>query len=258
MKRTTAILLILMLLVCLPVHRAQSRVRRETVVLGTKLESDTTGKSARSLRSHEIIPKGEWQVGMTVAYYNLNTDNSELMLLINDAGVDGSLFRLAPNASYSYMRNQAVGLRVQYTNARCTIDSATLDLLGNFSFDVSDVRARMVSYGGYVYNRSYIGLDYRGRIGLFLDVAAGYTQSKTTVSQNAYTAKRKIAVTLSPGVVYFPMNNVSVFASLSLADISYNWSKGYKDGQLSGTSRNFAAKAGLNLMNLNFGLAVHL
>jgi len=248
----------LILLCCTQVFAEQGKRKRETVVLGTRVVNDTTRHGARNLKSYEIVPKGEWQVGMTVAYYNLSADNSEFMLLLNDTGIDANLFRIAPIASYAYATNQAVGARFQYTNARCNIDAATLDLLGNFSVDLKDVRAKYMSYGGYVYNRSYVGLDSRGRVGIFVDIALGYSRSKTTVSSTEYTLNRKLGVSFSPGVAYFPMNNVSVFAALSLADVSYNWSSGYSSGTVTGTKNSFAAKAGLNLMNLNFGLAVHL
>lgn len=257
MKRT--LIFISLLLFCsVQAITLDGREKKETVVLGSGLDRDTTRKSGRSLNSYEIAPKGEWQVGMSVAYFNLSTDNSEFMLLLNDAGMEASVFRIAPHASYTYMSNQSAGLRFQYTNARCNVDAATLDLLGNFSFDVKDVRARMMSYGGHVYNRSYLGLDRRGRVGLFLDFDLGFTRSKSVVAADAYTVTRKVGASVSPGLIYFPMNNVSVFAALSLADISYNWAKGYSGGQVTGTKNSFAAKAGLNLMNLNFGLSIHL
>lgn len=231
---------------------------RRTLAVGRQLQKDTTKVSGRSLKAHVIIPKGDWQVGMTVTYLNFSTDDSEFMLLLNDAKASASVFRIAPEASYSYHNNQAVGLRLKYTNAYARLDAADLDLLGNFSLDLKDVGARSSSYGGYVYNRSYIGLDHRGRVGLFLDEAFGFTRSKSVVSSDAYTINKKLSLTLSPGLVYFPMNNLSLSLGISIVDISYNKSNGYVNGAPSGERNFFRAQAKLNLMNLYFGLAIHL
>lgn len=243
-----------------PVHRGKED--RKPVKLGLRIKRDTTNYTKRSLRTHLIIPKGEWQIGLTAAYMNLSTDNSEFLLLLNDSYASASLMRFNLHGSYAYMPNQAVGLRFQYTHGGAAVDASTLDLLGNFSLDLKNIKANTQSWGAAAYNRSYLGLDKRGRVGLFLDVALGYTRSKSDFafgapSQN-YTTNDKIGIALSPGLVYFPMNNISVFLSLSLADLSYNYSRAYSGGQLTGAKHKFVAQANLNLLSLNFGLAVHL
>ena len=73
-----------------------------------------------------------------------------------------------------------------------------------------------------------------------------------------YTTNDKFSLALSPGLVYFPMNNISVFLSLSLAEASYNYSRAYNEGVLTGARHKFKAQANVNLLSLNFGLAVHL
>ncbi|MGN0191467.1 MAG: hypothetical protein ACI39U_07415 [Candidatus Cryptobacteroides sp.] len=235
---------------------------RRPVKLGLRLKRDTTDFTRRSLRTHLIIPKGEWQIGMTAAYMNMSSDNSEFLLLIDDTYASASIVRLTLHGSFAYLPNQALGLRFQYTNGGASVDAATLDLLGNFSFDVKNVKANTQSWGASVYNRSYLGLDEKGRVGLFLDVALGYTKSRSSFQMgdpsSNYTTNDKINLALSPGLVYFPMNNISLFLSLSLAEASYNYSKAVNDGVVTGARRYFKAQAQVNLLSLNFGLAVHL
>ncbi len=238
------------------------RHRRPTIVLGTRLLHDTTLVSKRSLKSNLIIPKSDWQIGMAVAYMNLSSDDTDYYLLLDGTNASASIFRVSINGSYCYRNNRTVGLRFQYTNGSCAVDAATLDLLGNFSLDLKNVKGKTLSYAGYVYNRYYMGLDDRGRVGLFLDLALGYTRTRssftTSSASDSYTITHKVGAILSPGIVYFPMNNISVFAFLSFADISYNNSRGYSGGTLTGTRNYFRAQAKVNPLALNFGLTVHL
>lgn len=247
----------------LAVNKKRHRhLRRPPIILGTKMARDTTVFSRRSLTTNLIIPKSDWQIGMSVAYMNLSSDDSDFILMLNNATAGASIFRLSAHASYSYKNNRTVGLRFQYTNGSCAVDASTIDLLGNFSLDVKDVRGKVLSYASYVYNRYYMGLDDRGRVGLFIDIALGYTRSRSVFTMSgpsdSYTITHKIGANLSPGIVYFPMNNISVFAYLSFADISYNNSKGYTGGTLTGERNYFKAQAKVNALALNFGLTVHL
>lgn len=236
--------------------------KRPVIVLGADMERDTTAVSKRSLTKNVIIPKSDWQIGMAVAYMNMSSDDSDFMLLLNDNVASASIFRISVNASYCYSNNKTIGARFQYTNGSCAVDASTIDLLGNFSLDLKNVRGKTLSYASYVYNRYYLGLDNRGRVGLFMDFALGYTRSRSSFtmssSSNTYTINHKLGLNISPGFVYFPMNNVSVFAFLSFADISYNNSRGYSGGTMTGERHYFRAQAKVNALALNFGLTVHL
>lgn len=239
---------------------ASAKSRKRPLVLGKRIARDTTGISKRSLRTHLIIPKHDWQIGMAASYVNLSADNSEFLLLLNNSNAYLSLAKISINAAYAYSDNHAVGVRLQYTNGNCSVDAATLDLLGNFSYNLKDIKAKTLSYSSAVFNRSYVGLDSRGRVGVFLDTGLGYTRSRSDInsSSETYTVNNKIALTLNPGVVYFPMNTVSVFAFISLADISWNNSRGYSGGEFIGQRNFFRAQARIDLFSISFGLSVHL
>ncbi len=142
------------------------------------------------------------------------------------------------------------------------VDSATADLLGNLSMDVSNLNAQSRSMGGSVFQRTYVGLDRYGRVGIFWDYVLGYTRSKTQFyageASSAYSLNNKISLNFAPGIVYFPMNNVSVQVCISLAGLSYTNVKAYEDGQVAGSRQAWKAHASLSVLDLSFGLTVHL
>lgn len=240
---------------------AQDVDRNGTIVLGGEImPKDTTVE--RRFKNHLIAPKGEWQCGISVMYADFSSSNTEYMLLLNGVGADASMLRLAPEAAYTFADNHAIGARFQYTNVNGMVDSATADLLGNFEMTLENVHANTMSMGASIFERSYIGLDNHGRVGIIMDYILGVTRSKSQFymgeNSDAYSLTKRIHLAFAPGIVYFPMNNVSVQASISLADLSYSNIAAYDDGEIVGTRHAWKALASINLLGLSFGLTVHL
>lgn len=240
---------------------AQNSDRSNTIVLGREImPKDTTVQ--RRFKNHLIAPKGEWQCGISVMYADFSSSNTEYMLLLNGVGADASMLRLAPEAAYTFADNHAVGAKFQYTNVNGMVDSATADLLGNFEMTVENLHANTMSMGASVFQRSYFGLDNHGRVGIIIDYVLGVTRSKSQFfmgdASDAYSLTKKIHLGFAPGIVYFPLNNVSVQASISLADLSYSNISAFDDGEVVGIRHAWKALASLNLLGLSFGLTVHL
>ena len=262
MMRTINILLA----VCMMLSAAASsfgqteRGGRSTIVLGEEIQpKDTTRKSR--FKNHLIAPKGEWQCGITVMYADFSSDNSEYMMLLQGVDANASMLRLAPQAAYTFKNNHAFGVKFQYTNFSGMVDTATADLLGNFSMTLEDINASSRAWGASIFQRTYWGLDKRGRVGLFWDYILGYTRKTTRFfagdSSSAYTMTQKAHLGFAPGLVYFPMNNVSIQASICLADLSYNYVQAYEGGEVTGTRHAWKAQASINVLDLNFGLTIH-
>ncbi len=234
---------------------------RETIVLGGEITPKDTSK-VRRFKNHLIAPKGEWQCGLSVMYADFSSNNSEFMLLLQGVDANASMLRLAPEGAYTFADNHAVGARFQYTNINGMVDSATADLLGNLSMDVGNLNAQSRSMGGSVFQRTYVGLDRYGRVGIFWDYVLGYTRSKTQFytgeASSAYSLNNKISLNFAPGIVYFPMNNVSIQVCISLAGLSYTNVKAYEEGQVAGSRQAWKAHASLSVLDLSFGLTVHL
>lgn len=233
----------------------------ETIVLGAEITPKDPAKQKR-FTNRLIAPKGEWQCGMSVMYADFNSANSDYMLMLQGLDLRASMLKITPEAAYSFKDNHAVGVKFNYLKFGGMLDSATADLLGNMSLSVSDINAATNSMGGSVFQRTYIGIDKQGRFGIFWDYILGYTRAKTQFASgeasNSHTVKEKVYLAFSPGVIYFPMNNVSIHANISIADVSYATTKAYQNGNEVGMHKGWKAQAGLNLLNLSFGLAIHL
>lgn len=240
---------------------AQSEGESGTIVLGKEIMPKDTTRQYR-FTNHLIVPKGSWQCGISVMYADFSSDNTEYMLMLQGLNADASMLRLAPEAAYAYSDNHAVGAKFQYTNLNGMMDSAIADLLGNFSMTLENISAVSRSMSGSVFHRTYVGLDNHGRVGIFWDYILGVSRTRTqfavTEPSDAYSLTKKIHLAFAPGIVYFPMNNVSVQVGISLADLSYSNVAAYQDGQLVGERHAWKALASLNLLGLNFGLTVHL
>ncbi len=249
-----------MVMACAPVFGQAEKTGKSTVVLGGEISRADSTKQGR-FKNHLIAPKGEWQCGLSVMYADLSSDNSEYMMLLQGLDANASMLRLSPQAAYTFMDNHAVGVLFRYTNFSGGIDAATADLLGNFSMSVEDLNASSRGLSVSVFQRTYWGLDNHGRVGLFWDYILGYTRKNSRFyageESSAYTVNKKVHVGFAPGIVYFPMNNVSVQASICIADLGYNNVKAYENGKVAGTRHAWKAQASINVLDLNFGLAIH-
>ena len=259
MRRIKLLSVICLMLASVPAF-ANTVAENVRPVLGKEIAPKDTTKQKR-LRNHLIAPKGEWQCGLSVMYADFSTSDTEFMLLLQGVNASASMLRLAPEAAYTFADNHAVGLRIQYTNLSGGLDTATADLLGNLTMSIGDVNALSQSFTASVFQRTYVGLDNKGRVGIFWDYILGVTRTKTQMvtgdPSQTYSLKKKVHLGFAPGVVYFPMNNVSVQASISLADVSYGNITAYEEGQISGQRNTVKASAGIDLLGLNFGLTVH-
>ena len=238
---------------------AQSDNGTDRVVLGSEIAPKDTTKESR-FKNHLIAPKGEWQCGLSVMYADFNSDNLDYMLVVQGLNARASMLRIAPEGLYTFKNNHAIGFRFQYTQAGGIVDGLTADLLGNMSLPVESIGASSLTMGASIFERTYVGIDKRGRFGIFWDYVLGYSRSTTQASAAAgsYSVKEKGLLGFAPGIIYFPMNNISVQACVSVAELSYNKVSAYEEGVVAGTRTAWKAQASLNVLNLNFGLTIHL
>lgn len=250
-----------MLMAALPSLGQTAGGGKDRVVLGSEIMPKDTTKERR-FKNHLIAPKGEWQCGLSVMYADFNSEDNDYMMLLQGVSAKASLLRISPEAAYTFRDNHAIGIRLNYTKAAGLLDSATADLLGNLSLSVSDINATSTTLGGAIFQRTYIGIDRRGRFGITWDYVLGYTRSNThfTTADASLSdsLKEKVSLSFAPGVVYFPMNNVSIQANISIADVSYAVTTAYDSGAPVGRHTGWSARASLNLLNLSFGLTIHL
>lgn len=250
------------ILMLMPVFSsAQSKGSERVIVLGSEITPKDTTK-ARRFKNRLILPKGDWQCGLSVMYAGFNSANSDYMLVLQGLSANASMLRIAPEAAFTFKDNHSIGVRFQYTKAGGMLDSMTADVLGNLSLPLENVGAETLSMGASVFQRTYVGIDKRGRFGIYWDYILGYTRSTTEFgaggNSGPFSVKQKAHLGFAPGVIYFPMNNVSVHVGICVADLSYNYITGYENGTVTGTRRAWKAQASLNVLDLNFGLTIHL
>lgn len=260
MRTIDRIIVACMFLAAAITSSAQSRNdAKDHVVLGSEIMPKDTTK-VRRFKNHLIAPKGEWQCGLAVMYADFDSGNADYMLMVQGLNARATMLRIAPEAAYTFKENHAVGIRFQYMKAGGMIDGLTADLLGNMSLPVENIGATSLSMGANIFQRTYVGIDKRGRFGIFWDYVLGFTRTKSQMAagNDNYSAKQKVHLGFSPGVVYFPMNNLSIQACISLAELSYAKVSAYESGIVTGTRSAWKAQASLNVLNLNFGLTIHL
>ena len=127
---------------------------------------------------------------------------------------------------------------------------------------LENVNAEYGSMGGSIFQRTYVALDDLGRLGIFWDYVLGYSRTKVQLFSGdptaSYTVNKKLSLSFAPGLVYFPMNNLSVQACVSVAGLSYSGIRAYSDGQESGLRRAWKAYSNINIMDINIGLTIYL
>lgn len=218
--------------------------------------------TAASAQAQTMVPKGDFSVGAQFAHFKLDSDNSELMLLVNPVSAQGKISQFSPFFEYAYKDDCTFGAKIQYFSGSAVLDNITIDLLSEgLTFDLSDLNTHMKRFGASVFHRNYFALDPRSRVGIIAEESLSFSEGRTEYDKSQpglnYSTSNKINFAFSPGLVFYVMNNVSAMLTLSMANVSYNTVKCYTDGSQSGGRSKFAARFGVDLTGINFGVAFH-
>ncbi|MCQ2186888.1 MAG: hypothetical protein MJY73_00905 [Bacteroidales bacterium] len=217
---------------------------------------------AATANAQVMVPKGDFSVGAQFAHLKLDSDNSEIMLLVNPVSAQGKISQFSPFFEYAYKDDCTFGARIQYFSGSAVLDNITLDLLSEgLSFDLSDLNTHMKRFGASVFHRNYFALDPRSRVGIIAEESLSFSEGRTEYDKTKpgmnYSTSNKLNFAFSPGMVFYVMNNVSVMLTISMANMSYNSVKCFTDGSQSGGRSKFAARFGVDLTGINFGVAFH-
>ncbi len=199
-------------------------------------------------------------VGAQFAHADLNSDNTELFLLINPVSAKGQATLIAPSVEYAYQDDRALGLRFSYLHACAQLDQLTLNLLNDgLQFSLPDMNAHISTYGGTLYHRNYFGLDRRNLLAAYAEVGLNLTGGRSDFGDgSAYSTSFKAGLTFSPGLIFFVMDNVAASCSVSMGGMSYRSVRCYSDGRETGHRAKFGSRFGLDLLGINFGISFYL
>lgn len=211
---------------------------------------------------HLFMPKGAINVGMQASYFDIGGSNASLLLFLSDINASGSYFGLSPYLSYTYMDNRCIGLKIKYSNAQGGIAGIELELPGSdMELGAEDIKADAMSYMAEIFHRSYMGLDNKGRFGLFVDLALQYSNSKSSLGKGVqsgnYSLTQKVRAAVRPGLEVFVMNNVSSVFSIGIGGVSYSNSKNYSGGEVTGEKNASNARFAPDITDISMGVAVH-
>ncbi len=210
------------------------------------------------------MPKGDFSAGVQFFYVDLNSSDSEYLLLLQHLDANGTMMSLAPYLDYTYRDNRTVGLRAKYSNAKGGISNADFSMLSDdLSLSMSDIRASSRTVQAEVFHRSYAALDRHSRIGVFTDLSLAYSYTRTSFSYNeetldTYSGASKIRLSVHPGLMIFMTNNISTHVSIGIGGATYNHVDYYKNGVVTGTRDYSKVHFMLDILDISFGLSFHI
>ena len=154
------------------------------------------GRFDRGLFNYLFIPKGSWSLGLTASYGELNTEDMQMLDIINDFDFSGKLYSINLSAGYFFRHNQSIGLKVNYTRGVADLDRLAVDFSDDINFTIKDVSYYQESYAiGAVY-RNYVGLGRQKTFSVFNEVDLMF-QSGSSRVKRLYTDEPKDTRTLT-------------------------------------------------------------
>ncbi len=238
-------------------------VRGDTVDLIIKEKN--FGRYDRGLLNYLFIPKGTWNIGMTVSYGEFASEDMQLLQLLTDFDFRGHTFSIKPYFSYFIKNNLSVGLRFGYTSAKGNLDRLAVDIDEDLNFDISDAEYKNESYAAAFDLRHYIGLSRAGRFGVYNEVELAFSSGNSDFTR-LYGGEPKLThttyldtrISFSPGVCVFIMKNVAFNLSFGVFGFYFHKERQFTNGEESGERFTSGADFKLNIFNLNFGIGVYL
>ncbi|MCR4860029.1 MAG: hypothetical protein K5910_05135 [Bacteroidales bacterium] len=232
------------------------------ILLPLLLLAGISAANALAQERHVVIPKGSFAIGAQLASLNMDSDNTEWMLVFNPISAKGKISTIAPFAEFAVAPDRTVGLRLGYTSGNAAVDRINMDLLNEgMSFDITNVNAEITTLDATLFHRSYYGIDRRSRLALILEYALSVSNGSTEFnSQDSGLTKAgvlRLKASVSPGLVFFVMNNVSVMGTVSLANVTYNKIDCFDDGERIGGRQKFSSRLGVDVLGIWFGAAFH-
>lgn len=223
----------------------------------------------RNVDINKFVYKGEVMLGLTASYGRVDSDNSDIMLLLNGIDVGLRSTTVRPFFAYAYKDNRAVGFRMGYELIKGNLSNidASLGLIADGMEDLSigDIGLRNESYSWSLFHRHYLGLDRRGIVGVILEtellVKNGTTQFLSGGEDVSASLSRNFAARLNvnPGIGIYVFPQVCVTATVGIGGLRYNNIRQYDDaGAVIGSRDHSSLDFKLNITNIQIGVVAHL
>lgn len=237
-----------------------------TVVMINDTTTSLGRKFNRGLTNYRFIPRGEWLCGLSVSYTGLNSDDSDILLLIKDFDFTGSLFGINPYVAYFISDNNCIGLKLGYSATSADLGNFNLDIIDDMNISLSDLSYNLKKFSAGIFHRAYLGLTKSGQIGVFNETSLTFESgtshfirgNEETGIKDTKTISNEIALGLNPGISVFVLKNISANVSVGILGLSYKQCKQYIDNVETGTYKSGGANFKINILNINIGITVHI
>lgn len=221
------------------------------------------GRYDRGLFNYLYIPKGAWSFGLTASYGELNTEDIQILSMLENIDFKGKMYSIKPSISYFFRNNQSIGIQLNYTRGSADLANLALDFDDDLNFAIKDVSYYQQSFTISTAYRNYIGLGTEKRFAVFNQVDLGFT-SGTSRFKRLYNNEPKDTRTIitaaslnfSPGICVFIQDNVAFNVSFGVFGIKFRRENQSTDGIDEGHRFTSGANFKFNIFNINFGLMV--
>lgn len=227
------------------------------------LPTKRLGRYDRKLYNWLIYPRGLWHIGLTANYGELNTEDMEILSLINDIDLHGKIYSIKPSVSYFLRNNLCVGLRLAFTKGDMGINSFKVDIDEDMNFNLHDIKYTSDSYSAAVFLQQYFGLSRRGRFAVFneaeVSVGTGSSHFIRPFDGNIRDTRTKTQsfnINYSPGVSIMMMKNAAFNLSFGIFGFHLKNEKQWENGEESGSRFTSGINFRFNLFNINFGVSI--
>lgn len=231
--------------------------------VATIISERNFGRFDRGLFNYLFIPRGSWGFGVTAAYGELNTEDVQLLSILEDVNFKGKQYSIKPYLSYFIRNNQSIGLGFNYTRGIADLASLSMDFDEDLNFSLKDVSYYQQSFAVSAFYRNYIGLDTNGRFGVFNEVALEFSSGSSRFKRqyagepkDTRTVTSQASLTFSPGVCVFMHEYASFNVSFGVFGLKMRKEKQWTDGIYDGSRFSSGANFKFNIFNINFGLMV--
>ena len=222
----------------------------------------------RQINSNKFVFKGESMMGLTVSYGTVDSEDSDIGLIIDNIDLNGQMFTIKPHYGFFYRDNNAIGVRLGYSYTNGNLGNAGLNLgeANDISLSLGGLGYSSRGYTAAIYHRSYMSIDRKGRFGLFAEweLSGGFSESRFDFSSGESVTSNvahsyNAAISFAPGVAVYIFPNVCASLSFGMGGLQYKHIKQMDaEGNFTGQRDFSELRFGLNLAQINIGVNIHL
>ena len=227
------------------------------------LPTKRLGRYDRKLYNWLIYPKGLWHISLSANYGELNTEDMEIMTLIDDVDLHGKIYSIKPSVSYFLRNNLCVGMRLNFTKGDMGINSFKVDIDEDINFNLHDIKYNYDSYSAAIFLQQYFGLSRRGRFAVFneaeISVGTGnshFVRPFDGELRDTRTKNQSFNINYSPGVSIMMMKNAAFNLSFGIFGFHLKSEKQWENAEESGSRFTSGINFRFNIFNINFGVSI--